>query len=100
MATLSTAAQAEIQSAIDLLVKGTAYQTPFSEDVAARAARAAENSGFLTQGGFLAAVKGRPISTLLQWLQFFGGLSSADQARLRDALVQLNGTTYELSLIH
>ena len=72
MATLSATAQAQLQGAIDLLVKGQAYETPFAGDVIERAALAAEGSSFMTRGGFFEAAKLNPISILLKWVLFLG----------------------------
>jgi hypothetical protein len=66
-ASLSAAAKSDIADAVLLMITGTAYETPLAEDVITRLAVAAENSGFLTKGGFREAVKDAPISTLLKW---------------------------------
>lgn len=65
---MTPAEQAQVQSAINLLLRGSAYETPFAEDVLLRLAPAAESSGFLSAGGFMDAAKLNPISTLLRWL--------------------------------
>ena len=70
--TLTATQKAELQSAIDLMVKGQAYETPFSEDVIERAARASADIGFLNTGSFYEAVKLNPISTLLKFVLFVG----------------------------
>jgi len=67
---LTASQQAQIQSAIDLMDKGSAYQTPFSEDVISRVAQAAASSGFLTTGAFYEQAKLEPIATLLKFLVF------------------------------
>ena len=66
MATLSVKNKAALQSAIDLLLKGTAYETPVSEDVIERVAPVAASLGLYTVGGFYEAVRNNPVSTLLK----------------------------------
>ncbi len=65
--TLSAAEEAKLLDAINLMLTGTAYETPFAEDVIERLAPVAASTGFLTTGGFYEAIKDRPISTMLQW---------------------------------
>lgn len=69
---LSAVESAQLVSAFDLLRIGTAYETPFAEDVIERLAPAAESSGFLSKGGFYEAIRDRPVSTMLQWALFLG----------------------------
>lgn len=64
---LSAKAKAAVESAILLMIEGTAYETPLAEDVIERLAIAAEDSGFATKGGFYESVKDAPVSTLLKW---------------------------------
>lgn len=71
-AVLTQAQQTAILSAVDLMIAGQAYETPFSEDVIERLAPVASSTGFLTRGGFYEAVKDRPVSTMLQWALFLG----------------------------
>ncbi len=70
--TLTAAQLAGINSAIQLLTRGQAYETPFAEDVIERVAQTAEAVGFLTVGGFYEAAKLNPISTLLKFIVFVG----------------------------
>ena len=70
---LTEAQEAGFSSAAELMAVGTAYETPFSEDVIARLAPVAESSGFWPKGGFYEAIRDRPISTMLQWVLQLGG---------------------------
>lgn len=69
---LSATTNAQIQSAIDLMLKGQAYETPFAEDVIERVAQAAASSGFCTVGAFYERARNNPFSTLLQFILFAG----------------------------
>jgi hypothetical protein len=68
----TNAEEEQIASAIALMIIGSAYETPFAEDVITRLAPAAESTGFLTQGGFREAIRDRPVSTMLQWAYHLG----------------------------
>jgi len=57
----------ELEDAAMLMLAGTAYETPFAEDVIQRLAPVAESSNFLTRGGFYEAAKLNPVSTMLKW---------------------------------
>jgi hypothetical protein len=73
MATLSTAAKAQVQSAIDYLREGTALNLPISENLLARLAPAAVSSGFVpTTGAFYERMTNEPIRTLLGWITVLG----------------------------
>jgi hypothetical protein len=71
MATASELSQ--IQGAINALRGGSAYETPFSEDIALRLAPVAQSTGFMSAGAFLEAVKNNPLSTLLSWAAQLNG---------------------------
>jgi len=78
---LGTGGQVLTQREIDQLVQamkrmylGSAYETPFAEDVIEQLAPAAESSGFLTRGGFYEAVKNNPVSTMLKWALKLGSI--------------------------
>lgn len=65
--TLTAAEEDQLFDAANLMLTGTAYETPFADDVIARLAPVAASTGFLTTGGFYEAIKDRPVSTMLQW---------------------------------
>ena len=67
MGVLTAAQDAQLWEAVNLMLAGTAYETPFAEDVITRLAPVAEATGFLTKGGFREAIRDRPVSTMLQW---------------------------------
>lgn len=69
---LSATVQSALQEAIDLMLKGQAYETPFSEDVIQRVARAANLSGFMTVGAFYEAARNEPFATLLKFVKYAG----------------------------
>ena len=69
---LTEAQGAALSSAADLMGVGTAYETPFAQDVIERLAPVAESTGFLTKGGFYEAIRDRPVSTMLQWALHLG----------------------------
>lgn len=69
---LTATENAQLFEAFNLLTVGTAYETPFADDVIERLAPAAESSGFLTKGGLYEAIRDRPVSTMLQWALFLG----------------------------
>lgn len=58
--------------AIGLMVIGTAYETPFAEDVIGRLAPVAASTGFLNTGAFVQAVRDNPVSTMLKWALMLG----------------------------
>jgi hypothetical protein len=67
MDVLTDAQNTALVEAAELMTQGTAYETPFAEDVITRLAPVAEATGFLTLGGFREAIRDRPVSTMLQW---------------------------------
>lgn len=69
---LSPVEMAGLSGAFNLMVDGSAYETPFAADVIERLAPAAESSGFMSKGGFSEAIRDRPVSTMLQWALFLG----------------------------
>lgn len=64
---LSESETDQLAGAIALMRIGTAYETPFAEDVIERLAPVAASTGFMTTGGFYEAIKDRPVSTMLRW---------------------------------
>jgi hypothetical protein len=73
MALFNATQQHQIASAYILLTRGTAYETPFAEDVIERVAPVAVSSGFMAStGAFYEAAKLNPISTLLKWINYLG----------------------------
>jgi hypothetical protein len=74
-ATHFTAAQElALEEAALLMVVGTAYETPWSEDVVERVAAVADSSGFCTKGGFYEEIKLHPVSTMLKWALKVGSI--------------------------
>jgi len=72
---LTTTAISQIQSAVTLMETGSAYETPFAEDVIERVAPAAVSSGFLNSTGqFYEDIKNRPVSTCLKWALYLGSM--------------------------
>ena len=72
-ATTLTAPQiAVLVDAEGLMLKGTAYETPFAEDVIERLAPVAAATNFLTVGGFYEAIRNNPVSTMLKWALALG----------------------------
>lgn len=63
-----------IQHAIDLMVKGSARETPFDSTVIENVQKAAISIGYVPSGGrtFQQAVQDNPFSTLLDLLLFVG----------------------------
>lgn len=64
---LTNAQLDQLEDAAGLMLKGSAYESPFSEDVVQRLALVAESSNFLTRGGFYEAIRNNPVSTMLKW---------------------------------
>jgi hypothetical protein len=107
MATLSALAQTQLQSAIDLLVKGTAYETPLSEDVIQRIAPVIAAAGLfdprnpnqtLTVGGVYEFAKNNPKSLLIGLVAFAGAgvLTGAQETALEEAaFLMVEGSAYE-----
>jgi hypothetical protein len=70
---LSATEKTQIQYAIDLMVKGQAYETPFDSQAIESVARAAAATGFVTSDGdFKQKVLLNPFSTLLSFILFVG----------------------------
>lgn len=87
MATLSTTQQAQIQEAIDLMVKGTAVEIPFADDVLTRLRPLQLSLGFTGTGFDLdTLVRDMPIVVLivLVYICGFSVLSSEELAKLLD----------------
>lgn len=98
MAILSTAEQAALQSAIDLLVNGTAYETPISEDVLQRIAPTFARVAGTTTGEVYALFRDNPTSSLIGVVLLCGDtvLTTAQRNALGDAIeFMLEGTAYE-----
>jgi hypothetical protein len=107
MATLSALAQTQLQSAIDLLVKGSAYETPISEDVVQRIApvfaelnvpASPTGGGAMTVGGAYEALRNNPKTTLVALVGVAGldVFTSAQLDQLEDAaMLMLAGQAYE-----
>lgn len=70
---LSAASQARLQSAIDLLVKGSARETPMSEDVIQRIAPVVQDLGAATVGGAYEIFRDRPYTGLIALVLLCGG---------------------------
>ena len=70
--TLTAAQQSTMRSAARLMTHTSAYETPFDATVAQVLAPVAEATGFLTKGGFMEAIRDRPVSTMLQWALLLG----------------------------
>jgi len=101
MPNLTAQAQKDLQSAIDLMVNGSARELPISEDVIERIARVAKDEGFPTTGEVYAAVRDNPFSSLIQGvLQAGQGILTPTQtAQVTDAMnLMLVGTAYETPL--
>lgn len=64
---LTRAQEDQLASAANLMLIGTAYETPFAEDVIQRLAPVADSSGFMSRGAFYEAIRDRPVSTMLRW---------------------------------
>ncbi len=69
---LTASESRQLFSGYELMLKGTAYETPFALDVIQRLAPVAASTGFLTLGGFHEAIRDRPFSTMLRWALFLG----------------------------
>lgn len=102
MALLSVSDQAAVQSAIDLLEKGTAYETPLADDVIARLAPLVDSPTFASFGVSRGAVYERlrdyPISGLLQFVLTCGetSLTAAQDFAIRAARdLMIIGTAVE-----
>lgn len=101
MATLSTAALASIQSAIDLLCKGSAHETPLSEDVIQRLAPVVAELAGVTSGGAYEVFRDNPYSALISLvaLRWEGVLSTEQSRQLGQAiLLMIAGQAYETPL--
>lgn len=98
MATLSTANQTKLQDAIDLLLKGTARETPISEDVIERVAPVLANLGAATVGGVYELFRDHPVVSLIGTVLSCGGnqLTQSNLNRTLDALyLMYKGQAYE-----
>jgi len=70
---LSVAAKANIQHAIDLMVLGSAEELPPDSTVMENVGKAARDAGFTVTGKtFEQAVRDNPVSTLLKLVLFVG----------------------------
>jgi hypothetical protein len=70
---LTSAQQAKLTTAIQLMEQGTAYETPFALDVIQRLEPVAVSSGFApSTGWFEDRIKDKPVSTMLKWALFVG----------------------------
>lgn len=99
MPTLSTTAQAQLQSAIDLLVQGTARELPLSEDVIQRIAPVFDELGMFTVGGAYEALRNNPFSTLINLVETSGVTNEIQlNALLSAARLMTIGTAYETPL--
>lgn len=82
MAFLSTSDQAAIQSAIDLLEKGTAVEFPISDDTISRLAPLVESptfSGFgVSTGAVFETLRDHPISGLITFVEVCGETALTD----------------------
>lgn len=70
---LTALQKTQIQYAVDLMVKGQAYETPLDSQAIESIARAAAGCGFSTSdGAFKNAIRNNPFSTLLSFILFVG----------------------------
>jgi hypothetical protein len=101
MAKLTTSEQAGIQSAIDLLVKGSAYETPISLDVLERISPVIDSLGVSYQGkSNYDFAKDNPVTALigLVWVcgALAGTLTDAQATVMLDAVTYMTtSTAYE-----
>lgn len=97
MATLSTTSQARLTDAINLLLRGTAVETPFPEDVIQRIAPVAVELNLSTIGGAYETVRDNPVSALIALVDASGGtLTGAQHTQLTGAmLLMVAGQAYE-----
>lgn len=73
MATNLTAkTRAQLQSAVDLLMGGSAYETPLSQDVIERIAPVFNSMGLLSTGGTFEFLRDRPYTGLMALVLFCG----------------------------
>lgn len=71
---LSASQRNALTDAFMLMVLGSAYETPFAEDVIARLAPVAESSGFASMGKFREDILLNPVSTMLRWALAVGSV--------------------------
>ena len=70
---LTALQKTQLQYAVDLMVKGQAYETPLDSQAIESIARAAAGCGFSTSDGqFKIDVRNNPFSTLLRFILFVG----------------------------
>jgi len=70
--TVTEAQASRMREASKLMTLTTAYERPFDATVAEVLSSVAEETGFLTKGGFMEAIRDRPVSTMLQWALLLG----------------------------
>ena len=63
---------AQLQNAINLMVRATAVEIPIGADVVDALTIVAFESGYFPALGFKTAVMNAPISTILLWLAYMG----------------------------
>ena len=98
MATLSTANQAALTSAINLLLKGTARETPISGDVIQQIAPVVVGTlGLATTGGTFEIFRDNPVTALIALADACGGTLTTDQHNqlMGAALLMYDGQAYE-----
>jgi len=72
---LTAAQQAQLTAAIQLMEQGTAYETPFAQDVLERLDPVAVSSGFATTNGWFEDKIGvKPVSYMLKWALYLGSM--------------------------
>lgn len=99
MATLSTTSQAQLQDAIDLLLKGTAREMPISEDVIQRIAPVFQTLGVATIGGAYELFRDHPIVSLIGTVLSCSGNTlnqTGVNSLLSGLLLMYEGQAYEL----
>lgn len=70
---LTDAEKANIQHAIDLMLKGSAEELPMDSTCSENVAKAAVSCGFkASTGAYLNAIRDNPVTTLLQFILFVG----------------------------
>jgi hypothetical protein len=69
---LTDAEKANIQHALDLMLKGQARETPFDSTIIENVGKAAASAGFCSTGAFSQRMLDNPFSTLLQLLLYVG----------------------------
>jgi len=71
--TLNTTQKAQLNSAIDRYVKGSAVENVEDAQISETVAKVAASTGFtVSDGAFLQQIRDRPVSTLLRFILYIG----------------------------